>query len=256
MIINAAWTDLWNAGIWFGVFIDAAAAVGHGVQEAGVVVSGWTTDALWPLWFKQHISIPHGWMEDGNQSSSGQPACLTLASALAQLFFSLKPTKAKQFWHVRGERYWQKSINLGTAESVDFLGGAGGGWEEEGGRVLQWAAPFLLNTIISHHSCRKFKLDSLKPEKWVSVLLRRSIQRVITTLLRSVFFPPKSWLINLLELYFKELDGLVDNALKDILLENNNFKPRSFIFVSTYLFLIVKTMLISISRKILWREEL
>lgn len=39
-------------------------------------------------------------------------------------------------------------------------------------------------------------------------------------------FSPKSWLINLLELYFKELDGLVDNVLKYTLLENNNFKPH------------------------------
>lgn len=31
MLINAAWTDLWNAGIWFGVFIDDAAAVGYGI---------------------------------------------------------------------------------------------------------------------------------------------------------------------------------------------------------------------------------
>lgn len=97
MVINAAWTDLWNAGIWFSVSIDAAAAVGYGIQEAGVVVSGWTTDALWPLWFKQHIGILHGWMEDGIQSSFGQPACLTLASALAQLFSVSNNQKRNSF---------------------------------------------------------------------------------------------------------------------------------------------------------------
>lgn len=87
-----------------------------------------------------------------------------------------------------------------------------------GGEDIAMSSTFLVKHNNFPSFVYKIEIRLLKAQEVSFCLAERKHSACNYNFAEVCFFPPKSWLINLLELYFKELDGLVDNVLEYILL--------------------------------------